>query len=267
MAADHETPVAQRPRRALRATSIHQSDVSQLRPSRLSGPGCPCSGRPPQAEPGLPQAGSGSVDRDCRPVRDGLDGAAADSGRLRVPEFNLLDALTVEDYVPLPLRLSGQQPDRGPGAVAGRPDRSRPRCWSGGRPPRPAASSSGPSGRALATRSEVVFCDEAAGTLDSRTAAGVLGLLRAALDGSGATVVMITHDPVAASNVDRCSCWPTGGTSAAAGAAGPPQGHSTGPEGHRQSKVEPAYLAAEEYVYRQRVSRADDRAQCRWRSY
>ena len=57
--------------------------------------------------------------------------------------------------------------------------------------------------RALATRPEVIFCDEPTGALDSRTAAEVLTLLRAVVDEHGLTVVMVTHDPVAASYADR----------------------------------------------------------------
>jgi polar amino acid transport system ATP-binding protein len=57
--------------------------------------------------------------------------------------------------------------------------------------------------RALATRPEVIFCDEPTGALDSRTAADVLGLLRAVVDDHGQTVVMVTHDPIAASYADR----------------------------------------------------------------
>ncbi|MFD0823437.1 ATP-binding cassette domain-containing protein, partial [Micromonospora zhanjiangensis] len=57
--------------------------------------------------------------------------------------------------------------------------------------------------RALATRPEVVFCDEPTGALDTRTAAEVLTLLRAVVAEHGLTVVMVTHDPVAASLADR----------------------------------------------------------------
>jgi putative ABC transport system ATP-binding protein len=57
--------------------------------------------------------------------------------------------------------------------------------------------------RALAVRPEVIFCDEPTGALDSQTAAGVLDLLRDAVDHDGQTVVMVTHDPIAASYADR----------------------------------------------------------------
>ena len=57
--------------------------------------------------------------------------------------------------------------------------------------------------RALATRPEVIFSDEPTGALDSRTATEVLTLLRAVVDEHGQTVVMVTHDPIAASYADR----------------------------------------------------------------
>jgi putative ABC transport system ATP-binding protein len=117
--------------------------------------------------------------------------------------FNLLDALSVEDNIRLPLRLSGQRPDEA--RIRAVVDRigltpllaKRPATLSGGQQQRVALA------RALAPAPDVVFCDEPTGALDSRTAAGVLGLLRAAVDDTGATVVMVTHDPVAASYADR----------------------------------------------------------------
>ena len=75
--------------------------------------------------------------------------------------------------------------------------RSRPAQLSGGQQQRVAIA------RALAVRPEVIFCDEPTGALDSQTAAGVLDLLRDAVDHDGQTVVMVTHDPVAASYADR----------------------------------------------------------------
>jgi putative ABC transport system ATP-binding protein len=73
----------------------------------------------------------------------------------------------------------------------------RPAQLSGGQQQRVAIA------RALVTRPEVVFADEPTGALDSRTGREVLGLLRQVVDGLGQTVVMVTHDPVAASYADR----------------------------------------------------------------
>ncbi|MEV4613565.1 ABC transporter ATP-binding protein [Kitasatospora sp. NPDC049258] len=117
--------------------------------------------------------------------------------------FNLLPSLTVLQNVLLPQRLAGGRQDRGRarellaqvglGEHAGR----RPGQLSGGQQQRVAIA------RALITRPDVVFADEPTGALDTRTAHEVLGLLRHAVDTMGATVVMVTHDPVAASFADR----------------------------------------------------------------
>ncbi|MFI5893929.1 ABC transporter ATP-binding protein [Actinoplanes sp. NPDC051513] len=117
--------------------------------------------------------------------------------------FNLIGALTVEENIALPLRLAGARPDhawlRQVVERVGLGDRlrHRPSALSGGQQQRVAIA------RALATRPEVIFCDEPTGALDTRTAADVLALLRAAVDEAGQTVVMVTHDPVAASYADR----------------------------------------------------------------
>ncbi|MFH9730507.1 ABC transporter ATP-binding protein [Streptomyces sp. NPDC017260] len=117
--------------------------------------------------------------------------------------FNLVGALNVEQNILLPSRLSGQRPD--PAWVAevvarvglGERLRHRPAQLSGGQQQRVAIA------RALVTRPEVIFCDEPTGALDTRTAAEVLALLRSVVDQAGQTVVMVTHDPVAASYADR----------------------------------------------------------------
>ncbi|MBF5030773.1 MULTISPECIES: ABC transporter ATP-binding protein [unclassified Micromonospora] len=117
--------------------------------------------------------------------------------------FNLIGALTVEENIVLPLRLAGGRPDRAwlthVVERVGLADRlhHRPAALSGGQQQRVAIA------RALATRPEVIFSDEPTGALDSRTAAEVLALLRAVVDEHGQTVVMVTHDPIAASYADR----------------------------------------------------------------
>ncbi|PZA19773.1 ABC transporter ATP-binding protein [Modestobacter versicolor] len=117
--------------------------------------------------------------------------------------FNLLPSLTAEDNVLLPLRLAGRPARRrmaaevlervGMGGYAQR----RPAELSGGQQQRIAIA------RALVSRPDVVFGDEPTGALDSGTATEVLGLLRGIVDQDGATVVMVTHDPRAASYADR----------------------------------------------------------------
>jgi putative ABC transport system ATP-binding protein len=117
--------------------------------------------------------------------------------------FNLLPALTVLDNVTLPLRLGGKRPGRGQvdevleRVGLGGKKHSRPGELSGGQQQRVAVA------RALITRPAVVFGDEPTGALDTRTAAEVLGLLRESVDRGGQTVVMVTHDPVAAAWADQ----------------------------------------------------------------
>ncbi len=117
--------------------------------------------------------------------------------------FNLLPAFSVQDNVTLPLRLAGKRVrtdavERVLGQV-GLADRRRhlPGELSGGQQQRVAIA------RALITRPAVMFADEPTGALDTRTAREVLNLLRASVDQAGQTVVMVTHDPVAASYADR----------------------------------------------------------------
>lgn len=117
--------------------------------------------------------------------------------------FNLLPVLTVRQNVSLPLRLAGHRPARGRVSsvleqvgLGGRKNH-RPAELSGGQQQRVAIA------RALITDPAVVFADEPTGALDTRTARDVLALLRHAAQTAGQTIVMVTHDPVAASYADR----------------------------------------------------------------
>jgi putative ABC transport system ATP-binding protein len=113
--------------------------------------------------------------------------------------YNLVPSLTVERNVTLPLRLAGDRADRAwlrqvldqVGLVERA--KARPAQLSGGQQQRVAIA------RALVTRPEVVFADEPTGALDLRTAQEILGLLRGL---SQQTIVMVTHDPVAAGYAD-----------------------------------------------------------------
>ncbi|MEU6425865.1 ABC transporter ATP-binding protein [Microbispora sp. NPDC046973] len=116
--------------------------------------------------------------------------------------FNLVSSLTVLENITLPMRLAGARADRawleeivGRVGLAGRTGH-RPAQLSGGQQQRVAIA------RALVTRPQVVFGDEPTGALDTMTARDVLRLLREVVDGLGQTVVMVTHDPVAASYAD-----------------------------------------------------------------
>ena len=117
--------------------------------------------------------------------------------------FSLLPSLTAEQNVVLPLRLAGQRPRRRAACEAlarvGLADRARhrPAQLSGGQQQRVAIA------RALVCEPDVIFADEPTGALDSRSARQVLGILREATDRDGRTIVMVTHDPVAAAVADR----------------------------------------------------------------
>nr|WP_205709514.1 ABC transporter ATP-binding protein [Kineococcus siccus] len=117
--------------------------------------------------------------------------------------FNLLPVLDAQENMLLPLQLAGRAPDeqwrRDVVARLGLGDRlhHRPHELSGGQQQRVAVA------RALLPRPDVVFADEPTGNLDSRSGAEVLGLLRGSVREFGQTVVMVTHDPVAASYADR----------------------------------------------------------------
>ncbi|WP_129837634.1 ABC transporter ATP-binding protein [Streptomyces sp. RFCAC02] len=117
--------------------------------------------------------------------------------------FNLVPALTAAQNVELPLRLARRRPAAGEVAAAlaevGLADRAghRPGELSGGQQQRVAIA------RAMIARPAVLFADEPTGALDTRASRTVLRLLRALADDHGQTVVMVTHDPVAASCADR----------------------------------------------------------------
>jgi len=117
--------------------------------------------------------------------------------------YNLVSALTVRENILLPTRLGRVRADRQRLAqIAERVGltnrlRHRPAQLSGGEQQRVAIA------RALFTNPDVVFCDEPTGALDSTSAARVLDLLRESVDIDAGTVVMVTHDPTAASYADR----------------------------------------------------------------
>lgn len=116
--------------------------------------------------------------------------------------YNLLPTLTAWENIALPFRLAGRNPDREwldeVIATVGLRDRlrHRPAELSGGQQQRVAVA------RALATRPTIVFADEPTGNLDSRSGAEILGFLARATRQLGQTIVMVTHDPVAASYAD-----------------------------------------------------------------
>jgi putative ABC transport system ATP-binding protein len=117
--------------------------------------------------------------------------------------FNLVPTLDAAENITLPLALAGRKGDRGWIDEVARTLgltkrlRHRPSEMSGGEQQRVAVA------RALASRPEIIFADEPTGNLDSAAGAEVLGFLRQAVDDLGQTIVMVTHDPGAASRADR----------------------------------------------------------------
>jgi putative ABC transport system ATP-binding protein len=117
--------------------------------------------------------------------------------------FNLVPTLTAYENITLPLMLAGRKGDGEWIAsvidTVGLADRleHRPSELSGGQQQRVAVA------RALAGRPQIVFADEPTGNLDSRSGAEVLSFMRRAVDDMRQTIVMVTHDPVAASYADR----------------------------------------------------------------
>ena len=117
--------------------------------------------------------------------------------------LNLVPTLNALDNIVLPLTIAGRKPE--PGVVegvvqmTGLADRlkHRPGELSGGQQQRVAAA------RALVSRPEIIFADEPTGNLDSKAGGELLEFLRQAVDSLGQTIVMVTHDPFAASHADR----------------------------------------------------------------
>jgi putative ABC transport system ATP-binding protein len=117
--------------------------------------------------------------------------------------FNLLPMLTAEENIVLPLSIAGEHADRDwlaellkKTGLTGR-STHRPAELSGGEQQRVAIA------RALITRPTILFADEPTGNLDSKTGAEILDLLRDSANAYGQTIVMVTHDPRAASIADR----------------------------------------------------------------
>ena len=156
---------------------------------------------------GLDTATEGSVRIDEFDLGSLNDNALTRLRRDRVgfvfQSFNLIPTLTAAENIRLPLDLAGRAPDQAwfdyVVASVGITDRlnHRPSEMSGGQRQRVAIA------RALITRPAVAFADEPTGNLDSASSAEVLHMLRNAVTQAGQTVVMVTHDPVAAAHADR----------------------------------------------------------------
>jgi len=159
-----------------------------------------------QCAAGLDAPTSGQVFVGGAEVPQGDEAELTEFRRERVgfvfQQYNLIPYLTVAQNVALPLRFANKKVDQrartallarlGLAGLAGR----LPVELSGGQQQRVAIA------RALLARPAVLFADEPTGALDRASSRGVLGVLREAVDGFGQTVVMVTHDPVAAARAD-----------------------------------------------------------------
>jgi putative ABC transport system ATP-binding protein len=118
-------------------------------------------------------------------------------------QYNLIATLNARENILLPLTLANEQPDVAwfdeIVATVGLGDRlgNLPSQLSGGQQQRVAVA------RALVPKPDIVFADEPTGALDSRTGMEILGFMRRAVDDTGQTIVMVTHDPHAASYADE----------------------------------------------------------------
>lgn len=159
-----------------------------------------------QCAAGLDRPDSGLVKVDGAEMTGGSEAELTKFRRQRIgfvfQQYNLLPTLTVAQNTVLPLKLAGRRVDRGRvreilGQV-GLGDRldDHPDALSGGQQQRVAIA------RALVGEPSVIFADEPTGALDMRSARDVLELLRDTVRRHGRTVVMVTHDPVAASYAD-----------------------------------------------------------------
>jgi putative ABC transport system ATP-binding protein len=150
---------------------------------------------------------SGSVfigEQDLTTLRDkALTRLRRDEIGFVFQSYNLVPTLTAEENILLPLAIAGQRPERAwfeeviATVSLGDRLRHKPNELSGGQQQRVAVA------RALVSRPRIVFADEPTGNLDSRSGAEVLELLRRSVKEYGQTVVMVTHDPVAAAYTDR----------------------------------------------------------------
>ena len=155
----------------------------------------------------LDTADSGSVtigDQDLTRLKDkALTRLRRDEIGFVFQSFNLVPTLNARENILLPLSIAGRKPDQewydSVIATVGLGDRleHKPNELSGGQQQRVAIA------RALVSRPRIVFADEPTGNLDSRSGAEVLELLRRSVTEHGQTVVIVTHDAVAAAYTDR----------------------------------------------------------------
>ena len=117
--------------------------------------------------------------------------------------FNLIPTLTAEENITLPASIAGRKPDMDwvkqviETVDIGDRLTHRPNELSGGQQQRVAAA------RAMATKPEVIFADEPSGNLDSKSSKELLSFMKSVVDELNQTIIMVTHDPYAASYANR----------------------------------------------------------------
>jgi putative ABC transport system ATP-binding protein len=156
---------------------------------------------------GLDELTSGEVSIGGTELTDLNDKALTEVRRDHVgfvfQSFNLIPTLNALENITLPMDLAGRKPDREwldtVVSTVGLGNRlnHRPSELSGGQQQRVAVA------RALASQPKIIFADEPTGNLDSRSGAEILGFIENAVKAMGQTVVMVTHDPIAAAYADR----------------------------------------------------------------
>jgi putative ABC transport system ATP-binding protein len=182
-------------------------DFEQARFAAIMGPSGSGKSTLMHCVAGLDSLTSGHVfigDADLGSLKDG---ALTELRRDRIgfvfQAYNLVPTLTAEENINLPAALAGRKTDAAwfdqVVRTVGLSNRlrHRPSELSGGQQQRVAVA------RALASRPEIIFADEPTGNLDSRAGAEILEFMRKAVDDLDQTIVMVTHDPVAAGFADR----------------------------------------------------------------
>ena len=156
---------------------------------------------------GLDRPSSGEIflrDQDISTLNDKqLTKIRRDSFGFVFQAFNLIPTLTAEDNITLPASIAGRKPDmdwvKTVVETVDIGDRltHRPNELSGGQQQRVAAA------RAMATKPEVIFADEPSGNLDSKSSKELLAFMKSVVDELNQTIIMVTHDPFAASFAQR----------------------------------------------------------------
>ncbi len=182
-------------------------DIQQGRFTAVMGPSGSGKSTLMHCLAGLDQPTSGEVwigDTELSKLKDdALTTLRRDAVGFIFQAFNLVPTLTALENITLPLDIAGRTVDQEwldqVVATVGLAERldHKPSQLSGGQQQRVAAA------RALASKPKIIFADEPTGNLDSRAGAEILGFLRRSVNEHGQTIVMVTHDPSAASYSDR----------------------------------------------------------------